>query len=324
MESFIRSTQEEEARAALTALKGKELVRIILPYDPDAMLLAFTLAGIYKRISISWNGGDGDLILGSSSERSISILGESYNIGHSSFSSIVPLSFNLLPVQLSGMQISWLLERREPTPWEFNVLKGSERGGVRLEKGPRLPAYHMLPLQYSILMSMEPFFLGISGNKEASATLVREIGGDDTTYLKDLQESQLSTLLDRLSKASMGRPVVSTRIFINDVDLLELAMAIIYFFDLKGTAVCYKVANYDNYHKELLQRYRRSLSTGFQVSWHKEDSKLIVNTNLRSPLLMKVSIGDLEVSFVELELPDGKYSSRYFNKFQGEGLVKLG
>ncbi|BBD73948.1 hypothetical protein HS1genome_2337 [Sulfodiicoccus acidiphilus] len=321
MENFIAPTQEEQAREAISHLKNVELVKLSIPYDPDAMTFSFLVSKLVKRTSISWRGTEGDVILRKGERKTIMISGTVYDIGRSSFSSLVPVSFEDVEAQLAAFSASWMIERREATQWELKIVRGMEKGGVKVEKGLRLPAYNDIPLYSSILMSVNPLLMSISGNREASLKLVKEVGGDETTYLRDLSEERLKRLVEKLSQFT-NEQLISTRIFVNEKDVMELGLGLLYFFDVEGSTVPFRIVHVSGYSRYLISRYRRELVGGFQLECRKEGGTLVVKTGLRSPLFAEVACPE-KGEQVLLETPSGLFSSRYFLEFEGEGLVRV-
>lgn len=80
------------------------------------------------------------------------------------------------------------------------------------------------------MLSIDPYLPELTGNRENSIKLVKELGENETSKLEELNETQRNTLAFRML-ASMSKyrqatseDIIVSRIFLMEYDILEMAL----------------------------------------------------------------------------------------------------
>ncbi|QKQ99475.1 hypothetical protein GWK48_02865 [Metallosphaera tengchongensis] len=326
MENFLRDPVPEEASKQLSAIYSERQTCLKGPFDPDFLIFSSLISKYFKGdIGVSFKEPcplraerreNGNYLVYKDAE---------YYLGPSSFSSLLPLTLDDLVPILSGISSDLILRRRKLTEWERKVLNNAERLNLKVEKSLRLPGYNEVPLFLSIYYSLDPFIPEISGNRENSLKLVREIGGNEFTKLGDLDEAQLNSLIFRLiSSISRLNPkvtrddLIEERFFFGNFDFLELGFLSIFLMDLYGYPGLFRLASEPSYPSEMVVVYRETLSRGLTLSLQDSKDYYLVETSLPSPTLLYLiakQLGKIKVEKpVVAKVGDKLIPSRYFSR----------
>ncbi len=338
MENFIKEPNLEEAKKLIESINKGESICIKIPYDIDAVISSsLILKYMEKSSAISFSSNDCELefIKKDDGGKYIRFKNTEVFIGNSSFSSVIPITTeDILPI-LTGISSSAVLERRNFTDWEISVMKNSENLGVNIEKNLKIPSYHDAPIFLSLIESFDPYIPTITGNRENSISLIREIGIDELSKLTELNEGTLNTLIFKIVSLIMKinpkvtrDDIITNRIFYLDYDSLELAFTFIYFLDNLGVKILIDFALNPTIARILINKFREIISKGFSISSVREDKKFfIVESNLKSPVLLQLIL--LQEQKVRKDKPivikDGNkmLTSRYFINSEKEGLIEV-
>ncbi|EWG07798.1 MAG: hypothetical protein ASUL_02104 [Candidatus Aramenus sulfurataquae] len=335
MENFIKDPSPQDALKLIESLYAERDLCLSIPYTPDAILFSGVIMKYFKGdFFISFTENCETKLIQRGKDRWISHRGAEVYIGNSSFSSTLPLSKDDLTSILAGVYSSVMLERRRLTEWELGVVEMAKDFGVSLEKNLKIPSYNELPLFLSLMLSIDPYLQGLTGSRENSISLVKEIGLDETTKLGELDESHLNTLLYRimmlvtkLNPKATRDDVISDKVFYMGYDLTEVAMAVSFFLDNVGSKALIQLALTPSVLEILVEKTRERLAKGFTVGQVYQKGKFyVVETSLPSPMLLSIVAQQVEgkpVKPVVIKLGNEYYSSKYFLESAEEGLIRV-
>lgn len=339
MEAFLKDNDVENAKKVLVSIMGKDFACVKTRYAPDPLIASFLLAKNSK----------GDIAITFSDTANCDIelrdlRGDRYivyggnNIIHlydTSFSSLFPLSLDdLIPI-LAGIFSSVVLERRPLTDYEKTVLQNAQNLGVLIEKGLKVPSYKALPAFISLILSLDPFIPGITGNREGTIKMIKELDIDETTPIVEMKEEKLNSLIYRIVSSIINYnpkfsrdDLITDRVFYLEFDTLELAFATLYFFDIKGSSSLFQLVSSPSYAENMILTFREKLSKGFSVGDVVEDKEgYIVKSTLDSPLLTQLILLQLQKvkkdKKIFLDINGEIFTSRYFLLGENEGLIKV-
>jgi len=338
MEKYLNELSPEQADELFRqAINSVSCVRAV--YDVDALLFSFVLAIEAKRQTvISFGEGEGcELILTENREgRKLTLNKQDYFLGKSAFSSLVRPDERTHLAALLGVHAASLFDRRQFTHLEEARLNGvASTWGAIVEEGPKLPNYKNLPLFTSLTFSFDPYFPGISGIRSGAEAVLKELKIDLTAALENLTEGQKNSLFYRLVlTAQKHNPNFSNldlfgkRVFVKDVDLLELAFASMYVLDVSGSGYLYQLVEDGSFAEVITSVFREEMAKGFKIEEITERSDaIVVKTNLRSPLLVRqilAQAGKVKMDkTVAVSLEGVTYTSRAFVNSPSEGLIKI-
>ncbi|BBL48030.1 hypothetical protein [Metallosphaera sedula] len=322
MENFLRDPAPEEASRLISSIYSRRSLCVRGPYDPDFAIFSSLISKYFKgEIGVSFSSSC-DVTLDKRDTGSFLMLdGNEVYVGFSSFTSLLPLTIDDLVPMLAGISSDLILYRRRPSPWEENLLIKAQDLGVTEEKSLKIPGYREIPLFLSLSYSLDPYIPEISGNRENSLKLVKEIGGNEFTKLGELDESQLNTLVFRLisllvklnPKIDRDELVVK-RYFFHSYDFLELGFVSIYLLDRIGYPGLFDLALNPSLFGASLELYRESLSHGFSLDVVEEKNRYLVNTSLGSPMLAHVILRQLGKKGKPVYVNDGNrvFTSKFF------------
>ena len=333
MENYLKE-QTPDKQIASEIISSSKCIKV--PYNPDAIIFSFLVSKYSsEEFSLTFKEECPVKLSITPTGRVIKMFGREYNIGNNSFSSIFPISVDdLIPI-LAGMFSSIVLERRQMTEYESNVVSQMEKFGVTVEKNVKIPNYKNLPLFSSLTMSIDPYIPGISGNREEAIKALKEIGISETDRLEDLDEAKINTLLMKIASIVMKfnprfdrNDLITDRVYYMEYDTLELAFSVLYFLDLKGVGDLFQLVYTPNYAETLVTKFRNEMVKGFKINGINETSQYyLVDSTLKSPILLQLiflqqgRVRRDKPIYVKLE--DGVYTSRYFLDLGKEGLVKV-
>jgi len=257
-------------------------------------------------------------------------------LGKSAFSSLVRPDERTHLAALLGIHAASLFDRRQFTHLEEARLNSvASTWGAIVEEGPKLPNYKNLPLFTSLTFSFDPYLPGISGNRPGAEAVLKELKIDLTASLENLTEGQKNSLFYRLVlTAQKHNPNFSNldlfgkRVFVRDVDLLELTFASMYVLDVSGSGYLYQLVEDGSFAEVIISVFREEMAKGFKIEEVTERSDaIVVKTNLRSPLLVRqilAQAGKVKADkTVAVSLEGVTYTSRAFVNSPSEGLIKI-
>ncbi|MCG3109728.1 hypothetical protein L3N51_02024 [Metallosphaera sp. J1] len=322
MENFLRDPAPEEASKLISSIYSMKSLCIRGPYDPDFVIFSSLISKYFKgEIGVSFSSTCDVTLEKRDTGSFLTVEGKEIYVGFSSFTSLLPLTIDDLVPMLAGISSDLILYRRKPSPWEENLFTKAQDLGVTEEKSLKIPGYREIPLFLSLSYSLDPYIPEISGNRENSLKLVREIGGNEFTKLSELDESQLNTLVFRLITLLVKvnpkvdrEELVVKRYFFHGYDFLELGFASIYLLDKLGYPGLFDLALSPSLFGPSLEIYRESLSLGFSLDMIEERNRYLVNTSLASPLLAYVILRQLGKKGKPVFVNDGNrvFTSRFF------------
>ncbi|MGC9105222.1 MAG: single-stranded DNA exonuclease [Thermoprotei archaeon] len=310
-------------------------------YDIDSLLFAFILSTQGNRqTAITFGKGENcelSLVKGKDGGKRVILEGDELILGRSSFSSLVPVNSGLVLPILLGMFASSVMERRQLTQLEEARLEEATQASrdLTVEDGFKLPNYKHLPLFSSLTLSIDPYFPGISGNRQGAEAVLRELKIDLTANLESLSDAQKNSLGYRLVlTAQKHNPTFSNsdlfgrRAFLKDLDLLELTFASMYVLDTLGPGYLFQTVNDPHFAEVLVHIFRDEVGRGFKIDAVTErNNAVVVETNLKSPLLVRqilLQAGKLRPDkVVAISVGSEVYTSRYFTNSGKEGLIRI-
>jgi hypothetical protein len=338
MENYLKEPSKEDLRNLISEILILDHICVKAHYNVDELIFSFLLAKYAKGdFSLSFTLDNCNVKLNATSQgKSISFKGREYFIGWSAFSSIFPISVDdIIPI-LTGIFSSLEIERRGLTEFERNIINDMVNLGVIIEKNLKLPNYKNLPLFFSITTSIDPYIPEMSGNREVTIKNLKEIGINETDKLEEIDEKKTNTLIFKLitnilkiNQKFTRDDLVTDRVYYLEYDSLELALASLYFLDVKGIGDIFQLVITPNYAELLTSKYREEIGKGFKIgNIVEKGSYVIVESDLKSPLLLHLIL--LQQGKARKDKPvyvksnDGVYTSRYFNPTSlKEGLIKV-
>ncbi len=340
METFLGEPNNEEIKEYVRTLQTRDILCIRTYYSPDPLVFSYVISKYIKNKTLITFKSSCDVELKQDSKGKWIIdntIKKHYYLGNNAFSSYLIINNDDILSILTGVISSTIIERRRLSEWELSVIKSLEQFGVIIEKNLRVPNFKVLPLFLSLMLSLDPFIPTISGDRENSIKLMKEINANETTKLEDLDENQLNTLLYRLVSLIIKEnpkfnrdDIVTDRIFYLDYDTLELSFSLIYSFDTFGSGEIAQFVTTPSYAEVLLDRFRSTLGKGFSLQLQNiTKSYYIVNTNnFTSPLLTQLILLQLQKikrdKTVVLKIGNNYYTSGYFEQSgRAEGLIKI-
>jgi hypothetical protein len=243
---------------------------------------------------------------------------------------------DVLPIT-SCIVTSTIVDRRPFSEWELEIIKEMEKFDITNEKNLKIPAYKTLPLFLSLMFSLDPYIPSISGNRENTINLIKEINTSEIAKLEDLNESQLNTLLFRIISTIVKEnpkftrdDIITDRFFYLDYDILELAFSLIYSFDTIGSNEILQFVLSSSYAEALISRFRQTLSKGFSINLveNKQSYYIVETVNFNSPFLVQIILLQLQKirrdKMIVIKDNDKLYTSRFFiPSIKKEGLIKI-
>jgi hypothetical protein len=321
------------------ALKSVSCVKAT--YDIDSLLFAFVLSAQSNRqTAITFGKGENcelSLAKGKDGGRRAILEGDELILGKSSFSSLVPVKADLVLPVLLGIFSSSVMERRQLTQLEEARLEEAIQASkdLTVEEGFKLPNYKHLPLFSSLTLSIDPYFPGISGNRQGAEAVLRELKIDLTATLESLSEAQRNSLGYRLVLTAQkhnptfnNSDLIGKRAFLGDLDILELTFASMYVLDTLGSGYLFQTVHDPSFAEVLVHVFRDEVGRGFSIeSFAERNNAVVVETNLRSPLLVRqilLQTGKLRPDkVVAVSVGNEAYTSRYFVSSGREGLIRI-
>jgi len=302
-------------------------------YDLDSLLFAYVMSKNKENFYITFSTNCPNQLVKRENNKFLIIEGSEVNIGKNAFCSLLSLE-NLLEV-LIGITYSSIFERRPFTEDEKNIINESKKYGAIVENNVKFINYKELPIFLSLILTIDPYILGVSGNKNAALSIIKELGISETARIEEIDEPKLNSLLFRIisnilkynSKFTRD-DLFSDRIYYEKYDILELTFALAYSLDTIGSSEVFKFVYYNKYGDVILDRYRRELTKGFEIrDFEDKGSYYIVTSELKSPLLLSLILRQLGKIKSEkplyIKINNELYTSRYFVKSLKEGLMKI-
>lgn len=336
MESFIKTPHPEEAKKLIQTINRKEELCIRIPYDPDSIIFASLLLKYTENIGgISFTGDCQIQLKNESSGKTIKIFNNEIFIGNSSFTSLLPISIeDILPI-LSGIMSDCILQKRNFSEWELELFKNMENLDIKLEKNLKIPGYQELPLFMSLMESFDPYIPEITGNRENSIKTITELGVNELTKLNELSETQLNTLLFKITSSIMKiNPKISRdeiivdRVSYLNYDSLELGLATIYFLDTIGSKILTQFCISPSLGSILVEKFRENIMKGFDVKLQEETKKYyVIESDFKSPKLLQLIL--FQKQNIKKDKPivikqnEKLYTSRFFIDRGDEGLIEI-
>ncbi|AWR99828.1 hypothetical protein [Metallosphaera hakonensis] len=301
MENFLRDPMPEEASKLISSFYSQRSLCVRGPYDTDYAIFAGLLTKYFKgEIGVSFNSQCRIGLEKREIGNFLVVEDKEIYIGNTSFTSLLPLTVEDLVPILAGISSDSILYRRKLSDWEVNLLRKAENLGVTWEKSLKIPGYKDVPLFLSLTYSLDPFVPEISGNRENSLKLVRELGGNEFTKLEELDEGQLNTLIFKLISLIVKiNPKVSRddllvdRYYFLSYDFLELGLVSLYTLDRLGYPGLLDLTLDPSLFITAVQGYREALAKGFTYDVREEKGRYVVDTQLQSPLLVYVALRQL-------------------------------
>ncbi|QIW25050.1 single-stranded DNA exonuclease [Sulfolobus sp. S-194] len=336
MENFLKEPNKEELRELTSKILTKEWACIKASFKPEDLIFSFLIFKYGKVNAISFSSDNCEIqLITNNSGKFISIEGKQYYLGLNSFVSIFPLSIDdILPI-ISGITVSTIIERRNYSDFETEILNDLIKLGVVLEENLKIPNYKSLPLFFSLMLSFDPYIPDITGNRENSIKMLKEINIQETDKLEDIDETKLNSLIYKIISSELKinpkfsrEQIITKRAYYLEYDSLELAFALIYFLDLKGNGDLFQFVISPNYAETLIYKFREELSKGFYIKDVSETaSYYIVESNLKSPTLIQLILlqnGKIKRNKpVAIKNDEGVFTSRLQVPSLKEGLVKI-
>ncbi|BFI76206.1 single-stranded DNA exonuclease [Sulfurisphaera ohwakuensis] len=336
MENFLKEPNKEELRELNSKILTKEWTCIKASFKPEDLIFSFLTFKYGKVNAISFSSDDCEIqLITNNSGKFISIEGKHYYLGLNSFVSIFPLSIDdILPI-ISGITVSTIIERRNYSDFEIDILNDLIKLGVIVEENLKIPNYKSLPLFFSLMLSFDPYIPDITGNRENSIKMLKEINIQETDKLEDIDETKLNSLIYKIISSELKinpkfsrEQIITKRAYYLEYDSLELAFALIYFLDLKGNGDIFQFVISPNYAETLIYKFREELSKGFYIKDVNETANYyIVESNLKSPTLIQLILlqsGKIKRNKpVAIKNEEGVFTSRLQVPSLKEGLVKI-
>ena len=258
-----------------------------------------------------------------------------YYIGKSSFTSLLEPSKEDAVPYLNGIMFSMTYDRRNPSELEGKRLEALKSIGVEGETGPKFLSYRDLPLFTSLTITVDPYIPEVSGNRNGTEGVLKELKIDLTSKFVELTDAQKNSLLYRLivsiqkvNPSITSSDIITERYFIDGIDSLELAYASMLALDLIGSPTIYELVVNPSFAKSLISLYREEMGKGFYLGEVTEKGNTIyVATNLRSPLIVRqvlIQTGKLKgEKVVVVKNGERAFTSRFFMKGEKEGLTTV-
>jgi len=336
MENFLTDPDYEVIRRNVIGLTQNENLKICLPFELDSiifsgLLMKYSSGNAY--LSFSSTEGCDLLLRNEASGRWIEFpnIGK-YFLGKTSFSSLFSLSVNdILPI-LTGMMASAIQERRQLTETEKKMVESSQSLGVSVENSFKIPNYKQLPLFVSIMLSIDPYLPELTGNRENSIKLVKELGENETSKLEELNETQRNTLAFRML-ASMSKyrqatseDIIVSRIFLMEYDILEMAFASLLSLDFHGPNRILEMVFNPSFAETMIDEFRSHAMKGFFFDIRDEKNVYKVETNLKSPQLAHLIALQQKGKSKPVVIVDGgkMFSTKFFfPQLKSNGLMRI-
>ncbi|WP_338600085.1 single-stranded DNA exonuclease [Sulfolobus tengchongensis] len=341
MEVFLGEPNNQEIREVVRNLYLKDYLCISTYYSLEPLLFSYIISkNIKNAFMISYQSEECEIQLKFDANGKWIIDNKNkkrYFLGQNSYCSYLSINTDdILPI-VSCILTSMTIDRRSLSEWELSMLKELEKFGLFFEKNLRIPGYKHLPLFLSLMFSLDPYIPNITGNRENTLNLIKEINANEISKLEDLNENQLNTLLFKIISAIVKEnpkftrdDIIADRIFYLDYDLLELTFALIYSFDTIGSTELMQLGLSSSYAEILINRFRQTFSKGFSVNLvdTKQTYYIIEVTNFNSPLLAQLILLQLQKirrdKIIVLKERDKLYTSRYFlPQLKKEGLIQI-
>ncbi|BDB97192.1 single-stranded DNA exonuclease [Saccharolobus caldissimus] len=341
MEVFLGEPNHQEIREFVRNIQPKDNLCISTYYSPDPILFSYIISKYIKNLFIlSFNSKNCEIELKMDNNGKWLLdnkNGKKYFLGQNSYCSYLSITTDDVLPTLTGIISSTIVERRKLTEWELNIIKDLGNLGVIVEKNLKIPGYKTLPLFLSLMLSIDPYIPGLTGNRENTINMIKEINLNEVTRLDELNESQLNTLLFRIISLIIKEnpkfsrdDIITERVFYLDYDILELAFSAIYFFDTIGSSELLQLSLSSSYAEILIDKFRQTFSKGFTLNLidSKQSYYLIEAKNFDSPLMAQLIFLQLQKirkdKIIILKRGDNYYTSRYFIKIHDrEGVVKI-
>lgn len=339
MEAFLKDNDIEGARKAIISIMGRDSACIKTRYNPDSIIASFLISKSSRgdiTISFSENVNCDIEFKDIKGDRYLIYEGNPIHLYDTSFSSLFPLSVDdLLPI-LAGIFTSSIIERRPLNDYEKTVIQNAQNLGVLIEKGLKVPSYKTLPAFISLMLSFDPYIPGITGNREGTLKIIKELGILETSTIVEIQEEKLNSLIYRIVSNILNYnpkftrdDLITDRVFYLDFDTIELAFSVIYFFDTIGSSVLFQLVTMPNYAETMISLFREKLSKGFIIGDVSEEKDVyLVKSTLDSPLLVQLSLLQLQRikrdKKIYLDINGNVFTSRYFlPQYDKEGLIQV-
>ncbi|BFH72664.1 hypothetical protein SJAV_06080 [Sulfurisphaera javensis] len=337
MENFLKEPNKDELRQLASRILSESETCIRISYTPDDLIFAFLVLKYGKQNSISFTSNECKIeLITNDAGKIIKINNQQFYIGRNAFTSIFPVSTDdVLPI-LAGITTSMILERRNYTELELDIINNDlVKLGVITEKNLKIPNYKSLPLFFSLMLSFDPYIPEVTGNRENSIKMLKEINISETDRLEDIDEAKLNSLVYKIISNTLKinprfsrENLITDRAYYLEYDSLELALSLIYFLDLKGSGDLFQFTISPNYAETIIYKFRDELSKGFFIKNVEETNNYyIVETNLKSPLLIQLIL--LQMNKIKrnkpiiIKLPEGFFTSRTQVLKIKEGLNKV-
>ncbi len=336
MENFLSEPDYNEIRNNIIGLTQKEDVLICSnSFNLDSLIISSLVMKYSNGVSfLSFENTEGcDLLLKNEpAGRWLEMGSRKYYLGNTSFSSVFSLSMDdVLPI-LTGVLGSALQERRQLTDIEKSLIQNSDTLGVTIETNLKIPAYKQLPLFVSVMLSIDPYIPDMTGSRENSVKLVRDLGVNETTKLEELNDAQLNSLIYRIVasvskyRQYTGNELKVTRIFFMEYDLLEVVFASLYHMDIYGSKSIFEMVFNPSFAEVMIDEFRSQAMKGFSFNVREEKNVYVVDTQLMSPQLAHLVAIQMKSKSKPVLIARGNkyFSSRFFfPKRSEEGLVQV-
>ncbi|MEM0173336.1 MAG: single-stranded DNA exonuclease [Sulfolobaceae archaeon] len=335
METFLNPNAEisKKLLEKFSSLKSNCLK---VNYDLDSLLFAYIISKEFKdSFYITFTSNCPNQLLKKDNNKILIIEGNEINIGRNSFCTLLPITTENFLGVLVGIMYSSIFERRQFTEEERSIINNSKNYGIVVENSIKLINYKELPVFLSLILTIDPYIVGVSGNKASALSIIRELNISETAKLEELDEPKLNSLLYRIvSNILKYNPkftredLFSERIFYERYDILELAIALAYSLDIIGSSEIFKFIYYNKYIDIIIDGYRKDLSKDFEIKeFEDKGSYYVVSSELRSPLLLSLILKQMgkikSEKPIYIKIDNELYTTRYFMKSQKEGLIKI-
>lgn len=339
MELFLGEPNNQEIREVVRNIYSKDSLCLSVYYSIEPILFSFIISKNTKNsfiLSFIPEECETQIRLDSNGKWIIDDK-KKYFLGQNSFCSYLPITAeDVLPIT-SCIVTSTIVDRRPFSEWELEIIKEMEKFDITNEKNLKIPAYKTLPLFLSLMFSLDPYIPSISGNRENTINLIKEINTSEIAKLEDLNESQLNTLLFRIISTIVKEnpkftrdDIITDRFFYLDYDILELAFSLIYSFDTIGSNEILQFVLSSSYAEALISRFRQTLSKGFSINLveNKQSYYIVETVNFNSPFLVQIILLQLQKirrdKMIVIKDNDKLYTSRFFiPSIKKEGLIKI-